>query len=449
VRTFARAGYRPSARTPHGAAVPATVGLGSARTFATAPAAGTFNAGVHNVPIVLRAFASIFDDEDKLPRASQYKPYARPKRQRQQKKNGGIRRARRCRVNSISSATSERSILRELGNYFPLTTTVDEEDVALPVIPEQLVTPGSTSTLALPLAPSLSSLLAPTPTITYADAEIGVAILAGLTAGLLPLHDAYAAAGARVIPLLARLESLGVLAVHLEPATTLEVATDPFGEPDILRIYFNGRSPSDVLTLLGGTLAADADGYEWWALTESKHPVLSSIDEINEEQWDNMPAPSPTVELVMPTVDMSMMTAAGSLTEVELEMGNGGWPDWPPSPTLSPSVPSSPASPASNASTFSSGMATPHSYENDDMASWTTSPSMSHASLISAVALSLARSRSGSDLSWSSPPSEADDDVQSAWGSDGDAVHINDEYVLELDHSPGWVGDGLGLAQPW
>jgi len=448
---------------PRGAAVPATVGLGSARTFATAPAHGSFQAGANNVPVVLRAFAQIFDDDDKyLPSATRYTPYVRRPRKGAKNNYGrgprAPRRHRRESTASISSNTS--SILREIGHYFPVVLAPVDEEVPLPPCPEDLVTPGVTATLALPLSPSLNALLEPTARIPYADAEIGVAILAQLTAGLLPLHDAYAAAGARVIPLLAKLENLGVLDVHTYPPTTLEVACNYRGEPDILRIVFAGRSTRDVRALLGDLL--DAEG--WWTLSQARQAIVPLEDEDEAKRhWVAEPieraervsrsinaaptsastaslASSVDLDLVMPTLDMSVApTVTPSMYDSAFDDSYVS-PEstWPPS-AMSMSLRSSPSE---------SGMSTPYSY-SAGVDSWTSSATPSSpASLLSSLA---SLDDYYSDREWISPPSEADADLD-AWSDAG----IDHATTLEAA-TPGqveevemfWVGGGLSLTQSW
>lgn len=420
-RTFGSR-YRPTLR---GAAVPANVGLGSARTFASGPA--TFAKTAHNVPVVLRAFSQIFDDDDLLPKGTRYSPYMRKRFSRRSPRGKGLRAPRRT---SITSTTSTASLIRELGHYFPIVLKSTKE-VQLPPQPEQLVTPGYTATLALPLAPSLNTLLEPTATVPYSDAEIGVAILARLTHGLLPLHDAYAAAGARVIPLLARLDALGILDPRAGPPTTLDVATNFRGEPDILRVIFAGRSAQDVRDLLG-----DEVDSSWCALSEARH-VIVPIEEEDEAKvaWER-PAPSratstSSVDLVMPTLAMSIApTVVPSAYESDFDVSH----DFSDDEHDFESNSSWSASPASDMS----GISTP----NSD--SWSSSP----ASLLS----SLSESLSEHDMhdSWISPPSEVDADLD-AWSEASVTLERARDHERELveEVDAFWVGSGLSLTQSW
>ncbi|KAL1409515.1 hypothetical protein Q8F55_003498 [Vanrija albida] len=427
---FRRTTFRPSARTPRGAAIPASTGLGAARTFATTPPAGAFpgSGATGNVPVVLRAFASIFDDEGEatLPRAARYTPYVRATR-KQRAAKAGIRAPRR-KPRTPSTASERSAILRELAHYFPLGAVAEDAAVELPPTPESLVTPGAVATLALPLAANLGLLLAPTPNVPYADAEIGVAVLARLTAGILPLHEAYALGSGRVIPLLARLEGLGVLdPLNGGPAVSVEITTDHHGNLDILRIVFAERSAGDVIALLGDTL--DVDGGVWWALSERRKAERLSATEEHQimEVWDDAPrAPRPAAsmsaasvhELVMPTLDLSMVP-----TVVRSDAS------WPPSPALSAA--SFPAS---------SGTSTPASFDHIELYStWSSSPS-APASLLSSIADSFS---DVSDDGWSVSPSDEDQDVASAWADDADSAEVEDVIAAS------WETRGFGLMQPW
>ncbi|TXT04263.1 hypothetical protein VHUM_04261 [Vanrija humicola] len=431
---FRRAGYRPHARSPRGAAIPAHTGLGAARNFSTVPPAGAFagNGAAGNVPVVLRAFASVFDDEfDKsLPRGTRYMPYARPKRAERAPRRA-LRADRRVHARTASTASDRSAILRELGNYFPLAAIVAEDEATpLPPTPEALVTPGTVSTLALPLAQNLNLLLAPTPTVPYADAEIGVAILARLTHGILPLHEAYRFGSNRVIPLLARLEALGVMdPLNGGPGVTVEITTDHHGNLDIVRITFVDRAASDIIALLGDTL--EVDGGMWWALSERKtsRPLTQAEESQIMEVWDDArparPAPSrhstasSVHELIMPTLDLSMVpTVLPSASEGS----------WPPSPALSAaSYPNS------------SGTSTPADFDHLELDSWSSSPSVP-ASLLSSIADSFS---DVSDDGWSVSPSDDDQAVASAWADDADTAEVEDVIAAS------WETRGFGLMQPW
>ncbi|GMK56307.1 hypothetical protein CspeluHIS016_0301470 [Cutaneotrichosporon spelunceum] len=406
---FRTGAYRPGSRAPRGAAIPANVGLGSARTFATAPAAGSIPGATGNVPVVLRAFSHIFDDEDKykpLTRGRRYIPY-NPRKERRT-----TPRARQLRRKAPSTSSSA-SIGEQLAAYFPFRPV--EVDVVLPPRPEDLVTPGMSATLALPVAPSLDALLAPEP-IPYADAEVGVSVLAGLCDGVEPLHDAYSAAGARLIPLLARMEALGLLHPGGWPKVSLQLVSDR-GRPDILRVLFMDRCAGDVLALLGDMLE---DGC--FALTDTY--VEASLSPAEEaaiaEHWDSVhpaptvrsEAPSPpesSVALVMPTLDMSTPTLPyGSYAE-EVEML------WESSPSESP------------------GTTTPSVLD-----SWPTSPAFSRSlSFLDNLDLRSFASSTDSD-GWSVSPSDEDMALDATVGVD---------KGIEVEIS--WVGPGLSLVDSW
>jgi hypothetical protein len=265
------------------------------------------------------------------------------------------------------------------------------------------------ATLALPLAPSLDALLSPEP-IPYADAEVGVGVLARLCAGAEPLHAAYAAAGARLIPLLARMEALGLLAPLAWPKVSLQLLMDA-GRPDILRITFKDRCAGDVLALLGGMLE---DGM--FALTDAyEEEGLSAAEEAEiAEHWEST-APAPTVRtassvtLVMPTLDMSTPT-----------LPYGSYADEPAWPDSSPSV-------------GPSGASTPSVLD-----SWATSPALSRSlSFLDHLDLGSFAGSSDSD-GWSVSPSEADAAIEAATSVD-----------LGIEVEVSWVGPGLSLIDSW
>lgn len=448
---FRTGGYRPAARAPRGAAVPASVGLQSARGFATAPAAGSVHSAVGNVPVVLRAFTHIFDHEDKfgpkpLPRGRRYVPY-----KRQARTTPRARQLRQHKRRPSAIKEEEESVQKQLATYFPLRPTpsaaasFDADGVPLPPCPEDLVTPGMTATLALSLSPSLDALLAPTATTSYADAEVGVSILARLTHGAMPLHEAYASyASARVIPLLARLEALGLLDKHAWPSTRLVLLCDR-GTPDILRVVFQDRSAGDVLALLGDRLEAG-----WFALSDE----YSEVKELSEAEeaaitgdWDSVPPtarsrrasaseapqipPLSPVTLVMPTLDMSTPTLQRAL-----EAEEPAWLD----PAEAESGYTSPRA-SFPPSSIASGESTPSVLD-----SWATSPSLSAMSFMDRLefrdfefdldSLASLDSRSDGDA-WSVAPSEADADVESYGRAGGMEVVVS------------WVGPGLSLVDSW
>lgn len=395
------------------------VGLGKARTFATAPPVGSVPGGAQNVPVILRAFAQLLDDDD-LPKPTRYTPYVRrPTRKAaaQRTKSRLQRRERRSCGASATSCSTEGKI-RDLAAYFPLPFQRQETEVPLPPVPEVLLTPGHVTTLSLALAPSLDALLDPTPRISYADAEVGVAILAGLTQGLMPLHEAYAAAGARVIPLLSRLDALGILDPRGFPATTLEVSLDADGNPEILRVVFAERCADDVRELLGELV-------DIGVLTERAVLSANEVDAMHApwgERSSERPRqqrtlsyePERTTELVMPSMDTS---------RVDLSQPDAS--QW-----LSESFPPS------------SGTLTPDTLEIESLASpsspsdWESSPPGSLlGSLASLEDQSLERS-----YAWSVYPSETDSVVES-WRE------VTPTVVREREVEVGWVE--FGLMQSW
>ncbi|ODN80750.1 hypothetical protein L202_02906 [Cryptococcus amylolentus CBS 6039] len=384
-----QAGKRP--HWGHGRFIPSNVGLGTARGFASGPASG-----IHaQVPMGLRAFASLLDDDCKvnktLPRASRYSPYTR---------KAGRHTRKTCK--SIDS-----SFIADLHHYFPLiTVSVEESEIPLPPTPETLTTADKTTVLSLPLSPSLEALLHPTSELTYSETSVGVHILARLTTGILPIHSAFSLhSSTRILPLLNKLESLGVLEFHPgSPLVHAEVLRDADGQPDILRLVFQDRSVGDVRELLGESLRKHEEG-EWWALWEERKEVVElSQGERKEmmEQWSEQSEEREVDELVMPTLDVSALE--------------------------------NPTSPSSD------GISTPLS---GDLS--VTSSLFSHL---------------GDSEDWSIPPSSVEgSEVESAyagsdsWGSVNiSVVGSESESSEEGGVSVWWAGAGEGfgfVAQPW
>lgn len=400
------------------------VGLGKARTFATAPPIGSVPGGAQNVPVILRAFAQLLDDDD-LPKPTRYTPYVRrpTRRAAGQRTKSRLQRRQERRCASTVSCTSTEGKIRDLAAYFPLPFQRQEAEVPLPPVPEVLLTPGHVTTLSLALAPSLDALLDPTPRISYADAEVGVAILAGLTQGLMPLHEAYAAAGARVIPLLSRLDALGVLDPRGFPATTLEVSLDAEGNPDILRVIFAERCADDVRELLGevvdiGVLTeravlsaneVDAMRAPWGERSAGTGATTERPQQARTLSYE----PERSHELVMPSMDMSREPDS---------FQQSAW--------LSESFPPS------------SGTLTLDTLDIESLASpstpsdWESSPPGSLlGSLASLEDQSLERS-----YAWSVYPSETDSVVES-WRE------VTPTAVRETEVEVGWVE--FGLMQSW
>jgi hypothetical protein len=445
-----------------GARTQTQVGLGSARKFSSGPAQQVSQ----NVPVVLRAFANIFDDEDKLPRASRYAPYRRlPKRRVQRRQQ---QRARRDSVASITSTASASSaLLGELGHYFPFVVDSSaaeaEAELALPLRPETLVTPGVRTTLALPLSPSLAALLEPA-SVPYADAEAGAAALSRITHGMVPLHAAYAAAGARIVPLISRLELLGVLHAHAYPRATAHVSLDSRGEPDVLRIVFAGRSAADVRALVGdlesGVISqarelVEIDEDE--ALARWREPVLANP--VFEPVLTASPAPisippSPSLvmasvdslDLVMPTLDLSVApTVVPSSYDLAFDVAFEEDSYWPPSASMAVSSSASTVS-----SPSSSGHSTPRSsgsWASDSTTPMSLTPPSPSSVLSSISSLS---SLSALDAAWIAPPSEADADLD-AWSDvASDRASASAQFEADaVEVHVSWVDGSLSLTQAW
>nr|ODN87295.1 hypothetical protein L203_03567 [Cryptococcus depauperatus CBS 7841] len=390
----------------HGRSIPTSVGLGTARGFASGPS----GAVTANTPIVLRAFSSMLSEKDAknkaLPRASRYSPYVRKSCRRQRRNNV---------YKSIDS-----SFLVDLQHYFPLGHSKVEQD-ALPLLPEALVTPEKTTVLAIPLSPSLEALLCPTNELSYHEASLGVSILARLTKGVLPIHSVFSLhASTRVIPLLTKLESLGVLDYHPHsPTVEGQLVQDASGRPDVLRLVFKQRSCGDVRALLGESLRRHEQG-QWWALWEEKSITELSQGEQREimGNWDernsgNGELEESSIDLVYPTLEVSTII------------------DQPFSP-----------------STFSHPSLPPVSLPSSPIESSVMSPSLT-TSLFSSI----------SSEDWSIPPSEADSDVDSVFSSDAhdawndDAGNtINNESESRDETNVWWAGAGEGfgfVSQPW
>ncbi|WWC68819.1 uncharacterized protein I206_102754 [Kwoniella pini CBS 10737] len=444
-------GSRP--KWVNGPSIPANVGLGKARNFSSAPHVQAMQS---HVPMVFRAFATLLDDEDKkfslkgLPKASRYTPYS---------KSRLARRQRTKRVNSNHSIDS--SFIEDLKHFFPIPTRASSQAVivTLPVEPETLVTEGKTTILALPLSPSLEALLSPMAQISYNDTSIGISILAKLTEGLFPIHNAFSLhSSTRIIPLLTKLDGLGVLDQHPGLANTqAEVVHDTDGQPDILRLIFIDRSVSDVKTLLGESLRPSEEG-EWWALYEEQPDRKMELNQ-NErkeimEQWDNSSLktvePSTSESLLFPTLDMSV-----NHHHQEMEFNHG---------TnevifdISESILSSPSNswPSSGSST-PSPIETPLSDEEGSSMSLSSSTESLTASLLSRLS-----DTSNDESVWSVYPSDSDSDIESSF-SEAEAEDWNTVEQLvtsspsEEDGNEGqvmvtWSGSGEGfgfLAQPW
>jgi hypothetical protein len=394
------------------------VGIGSARTFASSSSAQA-NQAVH---MLLRPFAGM--DEKKLQR-TRYQPYApRQRRTRQRRQD------RQCRSSRGSFAGID------IEQYFPrISLRATSPEAALPLLPEELVTPGTSTTLCIALAPSLTALLLPTTEISFAEEEIGRSVFAGLLPGLLPLTNMFAShASTRVMPLLYKLTSLGVLDSDVARAgptcVRLEPQLDEEGRPEVLRITFHSRSAADVRALLGEMKGED----EWFTLVEAA-AVQTASSELYSEMADTWAEPEPLLERspgssimgsgqsVDPGASLDVAVAAPIRSElimprIDIETWQRALPLAPPSHDLAYSW------------TSSSGFG---SITRDDASDADTPP-------------------------WSVTPSEADDlesfMSEMEWGDGGDVEGFgsDSEAVSRAISRPGtpdiWMS-GYGFVQPW
>ncbi|KAI9632369.1 uncharacterized protein MKK02DRAFT_40672 [Dioszegia hungarica] len=427
------------------------VGLGSARTFASGPT----SSAVSNVPVVLRAFVSLLDDEEfnhKLPRATRYTPYKPRKSTRQ------ARRRHTRRAASIACSVDSRLSISELSHFFPYIST-STATPSLPPTVDTLVTPGTTAILSLPLSPSLSALLSSTTQVPYAAAEVGVSVLSSLSMGVLGLQEAFSLHyWHRIGPLLARLDDLGFLGGESGRGVRHEMIVDSTGRPDILRLTFSDRSEADVMQLLDGWLVEEG-GRTWWGLREISEvggetemgAMKLSNGERKEmmEDWDesgngavpqvifdaDAPAEGSTVDLIFPSLE----------TGLPVEMDQAYWSPLSPS-SGSPHSLHSPISDYELESDFSmgSGSGSP------------ISPNSPVGSLSTSILSQLSSLPSEDSRRWSVHPSEDDLEVESAvsemWSGAGSEVW-DEEDMVEVQLSWAGVGQGMGsrmgLADSW
>lgn len=439
-----RTGSRCRPRSATGYPTASNVGIGSARTFASGPSAGSTVQA--NVPMVLRAFASLLSDEETdraLPRSARYRPYIPRRRQRRARRN-----VRACSVDSRIS-------ISDFALYFP-ESYVTPISTPLPPTAETLVTPGSTTILSLPLSPSLSALLSSTTHVPYAAAEVGVAVFSSLTMGVVSLQDAFSLHYWHMIgPLLARLDELGFFGGE---GVRHEMVMNQ-GMPDILRLTFTNRSEKDVMDLLGEWLVEE--GKVWCGLTEitemegEKVGMELTKGETREmmEVWDEPTSvifETTEVDLVFPSLDASVYPQSDS-------------PDWA-------SGHSSPINPHTHSPVdqdWASGETSPSVYtpisdlESElDMDSQYSNPdphSISH-SLTASLLSQLSAISSIDSQRWSVQPSEDDLEVESAesvgmfsggsevWSEMGDVDEV--ENVVMVGSWMG-AGQGFGLSQSW
>ncbi|WWC99093.1 hypothetical protein V866_005988 [Kwoniella sp. B9012] len=447
------AGSRP--RWVNGPSIQANVGLGKARTFVSTTYPSAQNAVNGKIPMVFRAFASLIEDEDKnklsnkgLPKASRYTPYTKNK----SKPSSHGRRIRRSEV--VKSIDS--SLIEDLKHYFPLPSTKpsSEEIISLPLLPETLITEGQITILALPLSPSLEALLIPSQN-GYDETEIGISILSKLTKGLISIHNAFSLhSSTRIIPLLNKLESLGVLDYHppgLAGRVEGEVINDQDDQPDILRLIFHDRSIKDVRTILGESLRENEQG-QWWVLyenTDQREELELNKEESKEimENW-NSPIIHSTIpasqdqneQLVFPTLDMSYQQQEGEgevlfdISESILSSPSDSWP--------------------------STSSGTPQEVEDQSISMIS---SISTESLTESLLSRLSSSPDEDQRIWSVHPSDSDSDVESSSVFSQEMEEWNQVDRLLASPTGGdgeeegevmvsWSGSGEGfgfLAQPW
>ncbi|WWC87670.1 uncharacterized protein L201_002561 [Kwoniella dendrophila CBS 6074] len=449
-------GSRP--KWVNGLSIQANVGLGSARTFASS----THQVVNNNIPIVFRAFASLIDDENKksygqsLPKPSRYTPYSKSRLNRKQ------RITRRTSCYSIDS-----SFIEDLKHYFPISIrsnsneeVCDERPLLLE--PELLVTEGKTTVLALPLSPSLDELLSNSMSSNkYSEISVGISILSNLTKGLLSIHNSFSLhSSTRIIPLLNKLDNLGILDYH--PGNHLlvetEVSNDPItNQPDILRLIFNNRSVSDIRTILGESLRLNEEG-QWWALYEIYSETPKRLIDLTQverkeimEEWGS-PIIKPTLsrvqseQLVFPTLDMSVTQPPqeeedeNQVREVIFDFSESSSESesWPSSGTDTPYPIDSPLS-ESIVSTLS------------------TSP---NESLTASLLSRLSESQNEQTGIWSIYPSDSDSDIESAFSEFEEWNRVDQMLTPAIDNENDvsdevivtWSGSGQGfgfLAQPW
>jgi hypothetical protein len=296
---FSRAGqaFRGDATRHSGLTSRVGFGISPARTFASAPA-GTIAA---NAPIFLRAFVKSLDldtlhKDQQGPKPSLYtafQPLHRSARLRRSRRK--INCSQCSAVSSIHVKYSSRGsiastdhtgsvdvarhhVLADLDHYFPrLLRSVEHGKLDL-LLPEKLIQPGTTTVLTVGLSTSLRALLEPTTDISYRDAQLGLTVFANLFSGVIPLAEAFETyASSRVMPLIAKLESLGVInSEGSGPCTHLEYTTDVIGHIETLRFVFEGRSEGNVRSLLGETLLEEGQEV-WFAIHEEKEVDAGSL----------------------------------------------------------------------------------------------------------------------------------------------------------------------------
>jgi len=454
------------------------LGVNPVRTFASAPA-GTIAA---KAPIYLRAFAQQLDLDNlkddptafKPSLYTAYKPVRRATRTRRKKIN--------CSYSSIISTVHSGSscgswpytndfsstdhidvhrhfTISDIDHFFPLFRSATPQRPNL-LIPENLVHPGMTTVLTIGLSPALQEILEPATNVSYRDAQIGLTVFANLFAGLVPLMEAFQRYRySRVMPLIAKLESLGLIDTEgVGPNTHLEYTLDSSGVIETLRCVFEGRNESDVRTILGDTLLERGQD-PWFAIHEEKEMDAGSLSlseamemsehwdspvrvepgsrvltPVGEEEviWDSPHSPS---EVVIFPVDLSssnvdlILPTPNTFTGLRLTF------DEEHNAILTPPEPY----------TYPSNRLSDTDSPSPDSSQW--SPS---ASVISRM---VGDETPTSD--WSAPPSEADSDLDgelsSVWSEGEDQVVESMSGSVNPEEEENWrstVSNG-GLMQPW
>lgn len=319
-------------------------------------------------------------------------------------------------------------------------------------MPEQLVTPGTTTTLLIALDPSLDDILLPLTNLSYRDAEVGLSVMAGLLKGIGAISEAYTLhATQRVIPLLAKLESYGMLQEMGETTPQLWVERARDGMPDVLHVVFPSRSTLDVRKILGESLSQE----DWFKLFESV-PYTPSESEQMRERWDS------TGPSVMEADSVEVDPAESSLSVSSTRQGSyhGTLDDLPhvdssiyASTTLTPAASQHLLdSLASFEQSQVEDLVFPRMEIQDSTMSFDLAESTLGASLAWSSESEPVDSNGGSII-WSSPPSEVDDDLDSVisdmeWSETSTPISPVDSRPASRTMS--WVsGNGYGILQPW
>ena len=478
-RVFRGSGFRLSSARPRGPAIVGQVGLSPARAFSSGPT----KTMVGNAPVFLRALISL-DDED-LPKVNRYVPYRRlskASKWTRASKISGSRHRRRSACSSSSHSSWFSNHFQEIEHYFPAPLR-SPAPVDLPLCPEQLITPGSTTTLSIALSPSLHDLLQPTTEISYREAELGLSIFTDLLRGIPAVLEAFSIHGStRVYPLLSKLSALGLLDVTEGRKTNakLEILTDHEARPDIMNVVFPQRSERDVRALLGETLQVREREMQWYALYESQTSttVESPMDTAQLiEHWDDESRPPRSTllapqeqkdwendlmgaesacDLVFPVIDFdqphdsSTTPRESSLLDTPPE--SYSWPSSGVSTPFTTSSPNSNASPSPRPASVSSL----RDLRTEEV-TWDDASSLLSESIVSQL-------DSASHSVWSVSLSAADSDVESSidlsdlgdvesvlWSEPDLSFTSQATMGSEEELGGSWTGSGpsFDLGQPW